>query len=48
MNLKFEFLDSHMSHLTQLGIITIILKCQKEFYYSMQFSRTLDNLFGSY
>jgi hypothetical protein len=35
MNLEFEFLNIHMSHLTQLGIITIILKCQKKFYYSM-------------
>jgi hypothetical protein len=26
----FEFLNIHISHLTQLGIITIILKCQNK------------------
>jgi hypothetical protein len=30
MDLEFQFLNIHTSHLTQLGIITIILKCQKK------------------
>jgi hypothetical protein len=30
MNLKFEFFNIHNSHLAQLGMINITLKCQKE------------------
>jgi len=32
MNLKFEFFKFHISHLTQLGMINITLKCQKYIY----------------
>ncbi len=30
MNFSFEFFDIHISHLTQLGMINITLKCQKK------------------
>ncbi len=30
MNLSFEFLDIHISHLAQLGMINITIKCQKK------------------
>jgi hypothetical protein len=30
MNFKFEFLNIHISHLTQLGMINITLKCQEK------------------
>jgi len=30
MNFKFEFLNTHISHLTQLGMIIVILKCLKK------------------
>jgi len=29
MNFKFEFFNFHTSHLAQLGMINIILKCQE-------------------
>jgi hypothetical protein len=30
MKFEFEFLNFHISHLTQLGMINITLKCQKK------------------
>jgi hypothetical protein len=32
MNFKFEFLNFHINHLTQLGMINIILKCLEKTY----------------
>jgi hypothetical protein len=32
MNFKFKFLNFHISHLTQLGMINITLKCHKKKY----------------
>jgi hypothetical protein len=32
MNFKFKFLNIHINHLTQLGMINITLKCQEKKY----------------
>jgi hypothetical protein len=49
MNFLFEFLNFHISHLTQLGMINITLKCQKKTYLKkFTIFTTIDIAFGSY
>jgi hypothetical protein len=38
MNFKFEFFNIHISHLAQLGMINITLKCQKKKTYVKMFT----------